>query len=105
MNRTVILGKFGGLAAAQRLDHILRYDEDIDVTPISDTSFLLYTPMLADVAGATIEPLRRAAAPHVAAQVSSLHCAQQATATMTVSWKHHSKRQMSLSPLTTAADV
>jgi NADH dehydrogenase FAD-containing subunit len=56
MNRLVVLGRFGGLAATQRLDHIFRYDEDVDVTLISGTSVLLCTPMLADVAGGTIEP-------------------------------------------------
>jgi hypothetical protein len=58
MHRIVILGRFFGRATAQRLDHFLRYDEDVDVTLISDTNFLLYTPMLADVAGGTIEPHR-----------------------------------------------
>lgn len=55
--RIVVLGGgFGGLAAAQRLDRILRYDDDVDITLISDTNFAVYTPMLADVAGGTIEP-------------------------------------------------
>jgi len=55
--RIVVLGGgFGGLAAAQHLDRILRYDDDVDITLVSDTNFLVYTPMLADVAGGTIEP-------------------------------------------------
>src|SRR5262249_22560118 len=55
--RIVVLGGgFGGLAAAQRLDRILRFDDDVEVTLVSDTNFLVYTPMLADVAGGTIEP-------------------------------------------------
>jgi NADH dehydrogenase len=57
MKRIVVLGGgFGGLAAAQHLDRILRYDDDIDITLVSDTNFVVYTPMLADVAGGTIEP-------------------------------------------------
>src|SRR5215469_15980438 len=55
--RIVVLGGgFGGLAAAQRLDRILRYDDDVDITLVSDTNFQVYTPMLADVAGGSIEP-------------------------------------------------
>jgi NADH:ubiquinone reductase (H+-translocating) len=55
--RIVVLGGgFGGLAAAQHLDRILRYDLDVEITLVSDTNFLVYTPMLADVAGGTIEP-------------------------------------------------
>jgi NADH dehydrogenase len=55
--RIVVLGGgFGGLMATQRLDRIFRHDDDVDVTLISDTNFLVYTPMLADVAGGTIEP-------------------------------------------------
>ena len=44
------------LATAERLDRIFRYDDDVDITLINDTNFLLYTPMLADIAGGTIEP-------------------------------------------------
>ena len=57
MKRIVVLGGgFAGLAAAERLDRLFRYDNDVDITLISDSNFLLYTPMLADVAGGTIEP-------------------------------------------------
>ncbi|MGO8950710.1 MAG: NAD(P)/FAD-dependent oxidoreductase [Ktedonobacterales bacterium] len=58
MNKRVVVlgGGFGGLATAQRLDHVFRHDDDIDILLISDTNFLVYTPMLADVAGGTIEP-------------------------------------------------
>lgn len=55
--RIVVLGGgFGGLATAQRLDRIFRYDDDVDIVLVNDTNFLVYTPMLADVAGGTIEP-------------------------------------------------
>jgi NADH dehydrogenase len=52
----VLGGGFGGLAAAERLDRIFHDDPDVDITLISDTNYLVYTPMLADVAGGTIEP-------------------------------------------------
>ena len=52
----VVGGGFGGLAAAERLDRLFRHDDDVDITLISDTNFMVYSPMLADVAGGTIEP-------------------------------------------------
>ncbi|HKS90997.1 MAG TPA: FAD-dependent oxidoreductase, partial [Tepidiformaceae bacterium] len=57
MKRIVVLGGgFGGIAAAQRLDRRFRFDDDIVIAVVSDTNFVVYTPMLADVAGGTIEP-------------------------------------------------
>jgi NADH dehydrogenase len=57
MKKIVVLGGgFGGLATAERLDRLFRGDDDVDITLISDTNYLVYTPMLADVAGGTIEP-------------------------------------------------
>lgn len=57
MQRIVVLGGgFGGIAAAQRLDRRFRFDDDTVIAVVSDTNFVVYTPMLADVAGGTIEP-------------------------------------------------
>jgi NADH dehydrogenase len=57
MKRIVVLGGgFGGVAAAQRLDRQFRHDDDVEIVLVSNTNFLVYTPMLADVAGGTIEP-------------------------------------------------
>ncbi|MGZ3680035.1 MAG: FAD-dependent oxidoreductase, partial [Ktedonobacterales bacterium] len=57
MKRIVVLGGgFGGLAAVQRLERTFRHDNDIEIVLVSDTNFVVYTPMLADVAGGTIEP-------------------------------------------------
>jgi NADH:ubiquinone reductase (H+-translocating) len=52
----VLGGGFGGLAATQRLDHRFRRDDEVEIILINDSNFLVYTPMLADVAGGTIEP-------------------------------------------------
>jgi NADH dehydrogenase len=57
MTRIVVLGGgFGGIAAAQRLDRTFRHDDSVEIVLVSETNFVLYTPMLADVAGGTIEP-------------------------------------------------
>jgi NADH dehydrogenase len=57
MTRIVVLGGgFGGVAAAQRLDRRFLYDDDVEIDVISDSNYVVYTPMLADVAGGTIEP-------------------------------------------------
>lgn len=57
MQRIIVLGGgFGGIAAAHQLDRQLRHDDNIDIVLVSDTNYLVYTPMLADVAGGTIEP-------------------------------------------------
>jgi NADH dehydrogenase FAD-containing subunit len=57
MKRIVVLGGgFGGIATVQRLDHQFRHDDDVEIVLVSDTNYVVYTPMLADVAGGTIEP-------------------------------------------------
>jgi NADH dehydrogenase FAD-containing subunit len=57
MKRIVVLGGgFGGLAVVQYLDRYFRYDHDVEIELVNDTNFVVYTPMLADVAGGTIEP-------------------------------------------------
>jgi NADH:ubiquinone reductase (H+-translocating) len=56
MKRIVVLGGgFDGLAATQHLDRTFR-DDEVEIVLVSDTNFVVYTPMLADVAGGTIEP-------------------------------------------------
>jgi NADH dehydrogenase len=72
MKRIVVLGGgFGGIAAAQRLDRQFRHDDDVEIVVVSNTNFLVYTPMLADVAGGTIEP--RHAVPPVRAFLKKSH--------------------------------
>lgn len=57
MKRIVVLGGgFGGLAAVQKLDRRFRSDDEVEIVLVSDANFVVYTPMLADIAGGTIEP-------------------------------------------------
>ncbi|MGH3857710.1 MAG: NAD(P)/FAD-dependent oxidoreductase, partial [Pseudonocardiaceae bacterium] len=49
-------GGFAGVGAAQRFEHHARRGGSLDVTLISDSNFLLFTPMLAEVAAGALEP-------------------------------------------------
>jgi NADH dehydrogenase len=64
--RIVILGGgFAGMRTAERLEKELRDVKSIAVTLISDTNALLFTPMLAEVAGSSLE------ASHISAPLRS----------------------------------
>ncbi len=55
--RVVILGGgFAGVACARELERLLGADRTIPVTLVSETNALLFTPMLAEVAGSSLEP-------------------------------------------------
>ena len=55
--RVVILGGgFGGISAAQRLEHLHLRNTDVEITLISQSNYLLFTPMLAEVASSGLEP-------------------------------------------------
>lgn len=55
--RVVILGGgFGGVSVAQGLERRFASDPDVDVTLVSSSNFLLFTPMLAEVASSAVEP-------------------------------------------------
>lgn len=55
--RVVILGGgFAGVSAAQGLEKRFASDPDVDVTLVSSSNFLLFTPMLAEVASSAVEP-------------------------------------------------
>jgi len=55
--RVVILGGgFGALAVARHLERALPPDGSVEVTLASRTNYLLYTPMLAEVASGALEP-------------------------------------------------
>ncbi|MGB3733776.1 MAG: NAD(P)/FAD-dependent oxidoreductase [Ilumatobacter sp.] len=52
----IVGGGFGGVAVAQRLEHHALAGSGLDVTLISDRNYLLFTPMLAEVAASAVEP-------------------------------------------------
>jgi NADH:ubiquinone reductase (H+-translocating) len=55
--RIVILGGgFAGMRTAECLEKQLRGDKAVSITLVSDTNSLLFTPMLAEVAGSSLEP-------------------------------------------------
>lgn len=57
LSRVVIVGGgFGGVSAAQRFERLAVRGAPVDVTVISDSNFLLFTPMLAEVASGALEP-------------------------------------------------
>ncbi len=62
-HRVVIVGGgFGGVATAQRLEQLLLRRPEVAVTLVSQTNFLLFTPMLVEVASGSLVP-RHVAAP------------------------------------------
>ncbi len=68
--RVVILGGgFGGVSVAQRLEKFYARDASLEITLVSQSNYLLFTPMLAEVASSALEaqhisaPLR-ASCPH-----------------------------------------
>ncbi len=66
LTRVVIVGGgFAGVSAAQRFERLVLRGVTTDVTVISDSNFLLFTPMLAEVASSALEPA------HISAPVRS----------------------------------
>ncbi|MEO6349371.1 MAG: NAD(P)/FAD-dependent oxidoreductase [Candidatus Limnocylindrales bacterium] len=56
-HRIVVLGGgFGGVATAQRLEQLLAHRPEVKVTLVSQSNFLLFTPMLAGVASGSLAP-------------------------------------------------
>jgi len=57
IRRVLILGGgFAGMKTAERLEEELGGDPSVAITLVSDTNALLFTPMLAEVAGSSLEP-------------------------------------------------
>jgi len=57
VRRIVILGGgFAGMTTAQELERRFGADRSVSFTLVSDTNALLFTPMLAEVAGSSLEP-------------------------------------------------
>jgi len=55
--QVVILGGgFAGTSTARNLEHLFGADPRVAVTLVSDNNALLFTPMLAEVAGSSVEP-------------------------------------------------
>jgi len=55
--RIMILGGgFAGMTTAECLEKELRKDSSVSITLVSETNALLFTPMLAEVAGSSLEP-------------------------------------------------
>ncbi|MEW5989272.1 MAG: NAD(P)/FAD-dependent oxidoreductase [Chloroflexota bacterium] len=62
--RIVILGGgFGGVSVAQYLERLSGHGRDLDVTVVSQSNYLLFTPMLAEVASSALQ------AQHISAPV------------------------------------
>lgn len=72
VTRIVILGGgFAGMKTAQCLEKELQGNSSVHITIVSETNALLFTPMLAEVAGSSLEPS------HISAPLrSSLHRTQ-----------------------------
>ena len=68
--RVVILGGgFGGVSVAKRLEQLFSRDASLEIILISESNYLLFTPMLAEVASSGLEAQHisapiRAACPH-----------------------------------------
>jgi NADH dehydrogenase len=54
-NVVILGGGFAGLQTAATLEVLLRGDPSVEVTVVSETNALLFTPMLAEVAGSSLE--------------------------------------------------
>jgi NADH:quinone reductase (non-electrogenic) len=52
----IVGGGFGGMATAQALEDAFGADPTVAVSLVSETNALLFTPMLAEVAGSSLEP-------------------------------------------------
>lgn len=64
VHQIVILGGgFGGVSAAQRLNQVFARDRTVAITLVSQSNYLLFTPMLAEVAASGLE------AQHISAPV------------------------------------
>ena len=84
--RVVILGGgFGGVSTAQRLEQLFARDPHLEIALVSQSNYLLFTPMLAEVASSGLEAQHisapvRAACPHtrfVRAEVEGVDTATQ----------------------------
>ena len=57
VKRILILGGgFAGMKTAESLEHEFQHDRSVGIILVSETNSLLFTPMLAEVAGSSLEP-------------------------------------------------
>jgi NADH dehydrogenase len=57
MKRVVVVGAgFGGLQAAMDLDRMFRGDRDVEILVVSDQNYLLFTPLLPQIASSYTDP-------------------------------------------------
>src|SRR5262250_3194845 len=52
----ILGGGFGGMTTAENLERVFGADRSVDFTLVSETNAQLFTPMLAEVAGSSLEP-------------------------------------------------
>jgi NADH:ubiquinone reductase (H+-translocating) len=52
----ILGGGFGGMTTARNLERVFGADRSVTFTLVSETNALLFTPMLAEVAGSSVEP-------------------------------------------------
>ncbi|HEV2688170.1 MAG TPA: NAD(P)/FAD-dependent oxidoreductase [Bryobacteraceae bacterium] len=55
-NIVILGGGFAGMTTAQNLEEVFGADRSVSFTLVSETNALLFTPMLAEVAGSSLEP-------------------------------------------------
>lgn len=53
----IVGGGFAGMTTVERLERLFASDPTVELTLISDSNSLLFTPMLAEVAGGSLEPM------------------------------------------------
>jgi NADH dehydrogenase len=57
MRRVVVVGAgFGGLEAVTHLDGMFRHDPDVEILLLSDQNYLLFTPLLPQIASSNTDP-------------------------------------------------
>src|SRR6202040_2328934 len=57
MKRIVVVGAgFGGLEAVTQLDGMFRHDRDVEILLLSDQNYLLFTPLLPQIASSYTDP-------------------------------------------------
>lgn len=55
-NIVILGGGFAGMTTAENLERVFGADRSVNFTLVSETNALLFTPMLAEVAGSSLEP-------------------------------------------------